>query len=77
MLNVLEPTVSTPNTDDQSKEKPTNKTGTTPKPVLDKNQPTIEKLFVTPVRKRKRFPDSPASDANSNMKNSKTDSEGR
>lgn len=24
------------------------------KPVLDKNQPTIEKLFVTPVRKRKR-----------------------
>ena len=24
------------------------------KPVLEKNQPTIDKLFVTPVRKRKR-----------------------
>ncbi|XP_066926950.1 chromatin assembly factor 1 subunit B-like [Clytia hemisphaerica] len=30
------------------------KTPKSSKPVLDKNQPTIEKLFVTPVRKRKR-----------------------
>ena len=33
---------------------PEPKTPKSTKTVLDKNQPTIEKLFVTPVRKRKR-----------------------
>ena len=40
----------------------------TPKPKLDRNQPTIDKLFTTPVRKRKRVTEVSPGDDNTNKK---------
>lgn len=40
----------------------------TPKLKLDRNQPTIDKLFTTPVRKRKRVKEVSPGDDNTNMK---------
>lgn len=74
MIDIIEVTPSTP-VADEVKDK-SNK-GSASKPVLDKNQPTIEKLFVTPVRKRKRALESPIScELNPGSKNTKTDCEG-
>ena len=38
------------------------------KPKLDRNQPTIDKLFTTPVRKRKRVTEVSPDDGNTNKK---------